>query len=287
MGRVTPETPYTPLFTALRSSRLRAWLAFLALVTVAVLFLERKLQSVDSDLLAYLREAGLLPSDTWVIAAFGGLVLLGAVATATWLRAGRRLELRCPSEGVRFVRLPWGVVSARFEVDGHKVTATRTATSVRVDCPGPLRLDRDALRQIARGPDSRPAYAAAAEAAQQLLFGEVQALEFERDQLVIVGGSAEVARLVRSAVEVAQAPTRLGLQPRTREHERGCPYCHQALDDLVEHPTVRCSGCDSLSHTECWREHGGCAVFACRKGPRPREESPRGRVTPPPTRLKS
>ena len=47
---------------------------------------------------------------------------------SAWLRAGRRLELRCPEEDVRFVRLPWGVGSARFEVDGHKVTATRTAT---------------------------------------------------------------------------------------------------------------------------------------------------------------
>lgn len=285
---MTPETPYTPFVTALNSSRLRAWLVVLALGALGMAALDVVvLKRVSPEALQSLRELGLMPSDTFVIVAFSCLVLIGAAATGSWLRAGRRLELRCPSEGVRFVRLPWGVVSARFEVDGHQVTATRTATAVRVDCPGPLRLDRDALREIARDPHSRPAYAPAAEAAQQLLFGEVQALEFDRDQLVIVGGDAEITSLVRAAVELAQAPSRLGLQPRTREHARGCPYCHQALDDLVGHPTVRCSGCDSLSHTECWKEHGGCAVFACRKGPRSDEASPRERGASPPRRLKS
>lgn len=39
-----------------------------------------------------------------------------------------------------------------------------------------------------------------------------------------------------------------------------CPYCHGAVED---HEGERCPDCETLSHTECLEEHGGCSVYAC------------------------
>ena len=44
-----------------------------------------------------------------------------------------------------------------------------------------------------------------------------------------------------------------------------CPYCQFPIGtgDRV----VRCPGCDTLHHADCWEENGGCARYGCRYSP--------------------
>ncbi|MCA8925909.1 MAG: hypothetical protein KDD82_29145 [Planctomycetes bacterium] len=256
-----------------RSPRLLAWTACAGILVAVAVFAEVVLRGEASEgFFEILHDAEWTPLHLAVCLAFAVGVLVGSLACGRWLLAGRRLERRCPRDReVRFVRAPLGgVVSARFCVDGSRpVHATRGQVEVAFDAPRRALLSRQLLQAIARAaPGAHPEYASASRAASELAWAGVSELRIERDRLVILGGAeAPLVELVEHALELARAPSRLGLRAVTREHERGCPYCHQPLADLIEHPTLRCTGCDSVSHVECWKEHGGCAVFACSKSP--------------------
>lgn len=61
------------------------------------------------------------------------------------------------------------------------------------------------------------------------------------------------------------------LNGRVRELDvsaRRCPFCHDALDA----ETTSCGACETIHHTACWDENGGCTIFGCAAtGPRERE----------------
>lgn len=60
------------------------------------------------------------------------------------------------------------------------------------------------------------------------------------------------------------------LRIRAREQNAiQCPYCHGRVED---HEGERCLDCETLSHSECLEEHGGCSVYAC-AGARPSPEN--------------
>lgn len=44
-----------------------------------------------------------------------------------------------------------------------------------------------------------------------------------------------------------------------------CPYCGTRDHE----PVLRCHTCGVPHHAECWRENGGCTVYACAGRPRP------------------
>lgn len=68
--------------------------------------------------------------------------------------------------------------------------------------------------------------------------------------------SAELRRLEkqRKALRVAELPA----------VELRCPYCHEDVE-LGKEGTDECSACGTRAHSDCTREHGGCAVFGCSK----------------------
>jgi len=45
------------------------------------------------------------------------------------------------------------------------------------------------------------------------------------------------------------------------EAGKTCPYCRFPLKDGQS--GVRCSGCGTVHHADCWQEGGGCAVLGC------------------------
>lgn len=77
--------------------------------------------------------------------------------------------------------------------------------------------------------------------------------------LGVVGAS--LYELAREEREDPRRPT-----PRPSLEER-CPYCHEAFAGAAIE-RVRCVGCGTRHHAECWTEHGRCSVHGC-EGTRP------------------
>ena len=46
-----------------------------------------------------------------------------------------------------------------------------------------------------------------------------------------------------------------------------CPYCKDELAPREREGTIRCPACESVHHTACRQEHGGCSVFGCARVP--------------------
>ena len=80
----------------------------------------------------------------------------------------------------------------------------------------------------------------------------------------ILGATDEaerVRRLLERLVLVSGVvPALFTLRPRLESAER-CPYCHDAIEES-EHETAYYQ-CRVRHHSECWNEHGKCAVFGC------------------------
>jgi len=74
--------------------------------------------------------------------------------------------------------------------------------------------------------------------------------------LGVVGAS--LYELAREEREDPRRPT-----PRASLEER-CPYCHEAFG-AGPAERVRCVGCGTWHHVECWEEHGQCSVHGCER----------------------
>lgn len=71
-----------------------------------------------------------------------------------------------------------------------------------------------------------------------------------------------------------------------------CPYCRFPLKERAA--VIECGDCQSVHHTECWQDNGGCAVMGCVSAPAAPETSyvppqgepppvlPTGKSAPPP-----
>lgn len=241
---------------------------------------------------------GLSFSQDGVRALVGALVLLlglgipaaiGALL-ATIARRGAHLRRRArgldPSAVVRDpLGLPYMV---RGLLDGREVRLYRGKIEVDVTPPLTGRLGARALRGLADGPVAaagRSSFAGSADArraAARLVRWGVRGLELGERKVVIHGGRGRAAVLARHALAVALAPARIRFSP-SRAHGADCPYCRQPTGTHREGPLMRCDACDGQHHADCWNDHGGCAVFRCRRGPPP-ERVARPALTPPATK---
>jgi hypothetical protein len=89
--------------------------------------------------------------------------------------------------------------------------------------------------------------------------------------LVLTIGWSLVRPRARAAAPVPEGGA-VGNLVRGRTHGLAtCPYCKDDIKTADPEGVVRCPTCESLHHTPCWREHGGCSVFACRRSPPGRE----------------
>ena len=205
-----------------------------------------------------------------VPAAFG-------IITGLMFWEGRQLTQRAAGLiGIEIVKSPLRVAYlVRGKDQGHEVRVFRNRVEVSLSqIPFSISLDKTELRAIGR--EKRPVFArspgaaaAAREAARKLLaLGVTRVVLNALDgRVVAYGGQGLASEVARSAMTLALAPQRIRCKPIVRHEGRGCPYCHGPLGSQVQTPSVRCLGCDTLQHTECWREHGGCAVFRCPKEP--------------------
>jgi len=50
-----------------------------------------------------------------------------------------------------------------------------------------------------------------------------------------------------------------------------CPYCRDGIESAGELELSACSSCNTVHHTECLEEAGGCTVFGCGGGRRARQ----------------
>lgn len=69
--------------------------------------------------------------------------------------------------------------------------------------------------------------------------------------------------LAKICVSVGQIPV------QALAGARHCAYCKEPFQALL--PVVLCSSCGTPHHSECFRLHGGCAVFGCRRSVASRE----------------
>ncbi len=201
-----------------------------------------------------------------------GIPLLIVSVFLAYVAQGRLLRARAEGlEAAEEVRGPLGVgYLIRGEQEGRAVRVLRDRVEVAVDSPLVHVLDRPLLRALAAGelpaehPLAGPRTLQAA--VRRLLDRGVTELELDGRKAIARGGEAPAARLVADLVAVAQAPLRIrfAVSPPAAS---GCPYCRGPLEPITVAPRVRCSACDAVHHAECWREHGGCAVFRCRRAP--------------------
>lgn len=220
-------------------------------------------------------------------AVLGVAVPLALVGVAgNWLitraRLGRRdadPALRDARRLVNAVGLPYAVLGT---VHDHRVRAYRDRVIIQTETGDPLGLDRPALRALARedGP--------AAEAARTLRGHGVRRVHLG-DGAVVVDGldDGALGPVVRAALDLAASQRRLvRVAPRLGATAdgapgKGCPYCHEELASVHEAPLVRCPACDVQQHAECWRDHGGCAVWRCRRAPSEAAEARRAEQAEP------
>ena len=52
---------------------------------------------------------------------------------------------------------------------------------------------------------------------------------------------------------------------KMEREEEVCPYCRFPI--TAGERVVRCPGCDTLHHADCWEENGGCARYGCLHSP--------------------
>lgn len=226
----------------------------------------------------------------WVIvtlAAILGLAVPLALAGVVvgWLvgraRLGKRDQdpaLKEPTRLANALGLPYAVLGT---VHGHRVRTYRDRVVVQTETGDPVRFDRAALRGLAREDG------AAAEAARTLRGHGVRSVSLGDGDVVVDGlDDGALGPVVRAALDLAASQRRLvRVAPRlgaAAEVGKGCPYCHEELQSVHEAPLVRCPACDVQQHAECWRDHGGCAVWRCRRAPPPAVEARRAEQAEPP-----
>lgn len=92
----------------------------------------------------------------------------------------------------------------------------------------------------------------------------------------------ELDTLVDSLARLSDALGAATLVPGgARELDAGtlrCPFCHDGLAG----ETTACGACDSVHHTACWSEHGGCSIFGCAASGAPERARARTGGGPPP-----
>lgn len=60
-------------------------------------------------------------------------------------------------------------------------------------------------------------------------------------------------------------PVRASVLQRNDANQR-CPYCHGEFRTEEEvHPALSCRTCRTAHHSICWRGHGGCSVYGCKR----------------------
>jgi hypothetical protein len=189
------------------------------------------------------------------------------------MRSGRDLVAR--SEGLDLVEVVPGPLRTtsvvRGECAGRVVRIYRDRVEVDLDCPQPGLLNAVALAGLAQATEGN---VRAREAAGELALQGVTGLEILTNKVIVRGGTAHASVLIPAAIEIALAPVRIRFSATSAKGEQGCPYCHQPIISVLEAPSVRCPSCESVHHTECWQEHGGCSVFRCRRAPPQRESAP-------------
>lgn len=200
-----------------------------------------------------------------------GIPLAVVSLAVTSFGAGSVVRRRCRGlTGVRYSRTVFGTVyRVAWQQDGHEVHVFRDRVRVRVDAPCAA-FTRVDLRRLFRDDTPSP-YAVARASARQLVWAGVSTLRVNEGWLELRGQLlGSLSEVVQHALELATAPARIRVRPQSRT--RDCPFCHQGLPGKGGEPgpTVRCVGCDTLHHAECWQDHGGCAVFSCRKSPQER-----------------
>ncbi len=212
------------------------------------------------------------------------LSLAGVVGN--WLVTRARLGRRDADPALKEARRLVNAIGIPYAVTGsvhdHRVRAYRDRVVVQTETGDPLHFDRAALRGLARedGP--------AAEAARTLRGHGVRRVHIGDGDVVVDGlDEGALGPVVRAALDLAASQRRLvRVAPRlgtAAEVGKGCPYCHEALASVHAAPLVRCPACDVQQHAECWRDHGGCAVWRCRRAPPPAVEARRAEQTEPPT----
>jgi hypothetical protein len=221
--------------------------------------------------------AGHFESKVGVLA--GGALVLGAVALvfAAWwwsfVLSGRNLIER--AEGLDLLEAvsgPFRTVSlVRGSCDGRAVRVYRDRVEVEVAAPRTSSVDSTVLAGLARASDANAAVQAAA---ATLEAAGVRAVEMWPNVVVIRGGTGPAVELARAAVEVALASAKIRFSGASARGAASCPFCHEAVGSVAHSPSLRCGDCDTLHHAECWREHGGCAIFSCRRAPKSRAASP-------------
>jgi hypothetical protein len=199
------------------------------------------------------------------------LLLMALVATVprAWLRR-RAFERRTRGLAGRVV----DEETARGTVDGVAVLATRREVELELACKKPAILGRADLLEIAAGPDHSPALAAfagkpdARAASERLLAAGTKRLELGEERAVATGlsTSCDLAEVARAAIALAHAPLVSAARGRGV-----CPFCKDDVKRLESQGTVRCPECESVHHTPCWNENGGCATFQCQRAPRGRD----------------
>ncbi len=207
-----------------------------------------------------------------IAAASGCVVLALALASAlSRLRAHVgfvRLSRELP--GFTLVRGPFGIaLLARGTVDGVPVTISRSGIDLDTHASRALVLGKRELRAIARGETDEPLVGELArnpalrEAAGRLLALSAH-VHVEAKRTTIRGVNPRAAE---SAVRAAIALVRGGALVRGATAGSTCPYCKDRLQPRESEGVIRCPSCDSLHHTDCWREHGGCSVHGCLRVP--------------------
>lgn len=217
----------------------------------------------------------LLSAGTGSIVLFAAVLGLGVplAIAAVWsmvLARSRALTAKAALvERSEVVRGPLGLTYlVRGSVDGRPVRVSHGRVVIEVVGPCRLDVNLDALVELSRG-DHPLEHPFASErgrvACEQLVrAGARRVVIGDRD--VTVHGGGDPAALARAATALALAPALVRFAPGAPVGS-GCPYCHGALESVRVAPAVRCDGCDTRQHAECWREHGGCAVFRCRRAP--------------------
>jgi len=44
-----------------------------------------------------------------------------------------------------------------------------------------------------------------------------------------------------------------------------CPYCKADILKRELEGVVRCTGCETVQHSACWNENGGCSIMGCKR----------------------
>lgn len=96
------------------------------------------------------------------------------------------------------------------------------------------------------------------------LQGEERVLLLGAEALAALAGDREeLVATLRGAILAHRA----GSLVRGAAAGATCPYCKDAIATREREGVIRCAACESLHHTPCWQEHGGCSVHGCARVP--------------------